>query len=67
MEITIKALKEAKSMIEEAAQTINNQEDFTSENFVNVITQIYRDVEKKIRKSLHKHGVYPPPSPPPHQ
>lgn len=60
MEDTIKILKDAKKMIDDKAKTVHEQDDFTAENFVKIVSDIYEEIEATVRKSLHKHGSPPP-------
>ena len=55
MEITIKSLKEAKIKINDAAKKVNDQEDFSPQVFVKIVSQIYEDIEKEVRSRMNSH------------
>jgi len=55
MESKIESLKEAKIKINNAVQTVIEQDDFSPKIFVGIVSQIYEDIEKDVRKTMHSH------------
>ena len=53
MEDTIQSLKDAKGKINDAVQKVKEQDDFSSKAFVEIVQNIYEDIEKDVRIKLH--------------
>lgn len=55
MEVTIKSIKEAKEKINEAVEKVKKQDTFSSKAFVDIVSQIYEEIENEVRTRLHAH------------